>query len=92
MKRRTLRDFHNELSWNTKIYTLLAISVLLLARFTSALTTDFAVTIVLGLLVILFVESFAIISFNHPGAWVYVKWVVILLVLAFVLLGWAKSL
>lgn len=89
MKRRTLKDFHNELSWNTKIYTLLAISVLLLARFTSALTTDFAVTIVLGLLIILFVESFAILSFKHPGAWAYVKWIIILFVLAVILLGWA---
>jgi hypothetical protein len=81
MKRKTLRDFHNELSWNTKIYTLLAIVVLVLARFTSAFTSDFALTIALGLLVILFVESFAIVSFK------YVKWGVILLVLGFILLG-----
>ena len=87
MKRKTLRDFHNELSWNTKIYTLLAIVVLVLARFTSAFTSDFALTMALGLLVILFVESFAIISFKYPKVWQYVKWGVILLVLGFILLG-----
>lgn len=87
MQRKTLKDFHNELSWNTKIYTLLAITVLLLARFTSAFETDFAITIALGLMVVLFVESFAIVSLNHPTLWLYIKWTIILLVLAFILIG-----
>lgn len=81
MKRKTIQDFHRELSWNTKLYTLLAITVLLVARFTSALETDFAITMVVGLLVILFVESFTIVTLHYPRLWNYIKWFILLVLL-----------
>ena len=85
MKSKTIRDFHNELSWNTKLYTLLAITVLLVAKFTSALETDFAITMVIGLLIILFVESFTIVSLHYPRLWKYTKWGIILIFLGLLL-------
>ncbi len=87
MSKKSLRDLHNQLSWNTKIYTLLAISVVLIAKFTNALQNDFALSIILALLIVLFVESFAMISIKHPRQWQYIKWTVILAVLALLLLG-----
>ena len=87
MEHKNLKDLHNQLSWNTKIYTLLAISVVVFAKLSDALQSDFALTIVLALLLVLFVESFVTISVKHPVAWRYVKWIVILLLLAFMLIG-----
>ncbi|NND33856.1 MAG: hypothetical protein HKN76_14800 [Saprospiraceae bacterium] len=87
MQRKTLKDFHNKLSWNTKLYTLLAIVVAIVAKFSNAMNTNFALTIIIGLLVILFVESFAIISVKHPVVWGYIKWIIFLAVLAMVLLA-----
>ena len=91
MQRKTLKDFHNKLSWNTKLYTLLAIVVAIIAKFSNAMNTDFGLTIIIGLLIILFVESFAIISVKHPVAWTYIKWIVLLIVLAMVLVALTLS-
>ena len=88
MQRKTLKTLHNQLSWNTKIYTLLAICVILIARFSDALNTNFALTIILALLIVLFVESFAIISVKHPTAWKYIKWLIMLAALMLIAVGW----
>ena len=85
MKMKTIQDFHHELSWNTKIYTLLAITVLLVARFSSALETDFAITMVIALMVILFVESFTIVLTKYPVLWKYTKWLIFLILLGMLL-------
>ena len=87
MQRKTLKEFHNRLSWNTKLFTLLAIVIAIVARFSNAMNTDFALTMIIGLLVILFVESFAVISVKHPLIWRYAKWIVLLAILALVALG-----
>lgn len=87
MQHNTLKDFHDRLSWNTKLFTLLAIVVAFVARFSNAMNTDFALTIIIGILVILFVESFAMLSVSHPILWNYVKWVVFLTILAVILLA-----
>jgi len=90
MKNKTIKEFHDRLSWNTKLYTLLAIVVALVARFSNAMNTNFALTMIIGLLVVLFVESFAVVSVKHPLIWRYVRWGVLLAILAIVLLGFQQ--
>ena len=87
MVRKTLKEFHERLSWNTKLFTLLAIVVASVARFSNAMNTDFALTMIISLLVVLFVESFAVISVKHPLVWRYTKWIVLLVILGLVVLG-----
>ena len=87
MEKKSFQQLHNQLSWNTKIYTLLAISVALFAKFSNALQNDFALTIILALLVVLLVESFARISMSHPKKWKVMKWIALLIGLAILLSG-----
>ena len=87
MEKKSFQKLHNQLSWNTKIYTLLAISVAFFAKFSNALESDFALTIILALLVILFVESFVMISVAHPNKWRVFKWIALLVALAILLSG-----
>ncbi|NND07130.1 MAG: hypothetical protein HKN87_12190 [Saprospiraceae bacterium] len=87
MEKKSFQKLHHQLSWNTKIYTLLAISVAFFAKFSNALQSDFALTIILALLVILFVESFVMISVAHPNKWRVAKWIALLVALAILLSG-----
>ena len=90
MQRKTLRQFHRELSWSTRIYTLLTFVTAIGAFIFDAWSTNWALTIIVALSVVLFVESFALFFLHHPKAWKAVRWVVrliILLILALLLTG-----
>ena len=87
MEKKSFQQLHNQLSWNTKIYTLLAISVALFAKFSDALQSDFALTIILALSVVLLVESFVIISMSSPKKWKVIRWLALLVGLGLLLSG-----
>ncbi len=87
MEHKSLKQLHKSLSWNTKIYTLMAIVVVMIAKFTDALANDFALTIILAILAVLLVESFVTVSVRHPRLWKYLKWFTILVGLAMILMG-----
>ena len=91
MQRKTLKQFHEQLSWSTRIYTLLTIATVIGAFVFDAWNTNWALTIVAALSVVLFVESFALYFLHHPKAWRAVRWIVrllVLVVLALLLIGW----
>ena len=90
MPRKTLKQFHKELSWSTRIYTLLTIVTIIGAFVFNAWSTNWAMTIAVALAVILFVESFALYFLHHPRAWRWMRWVIrllALLILALLLMG-----
>ncbi|MCB0686563.1 MAG: hypothetical protein KDC53_08560 [Saprospiraceae bacterium] len=78
---KTTHDLRRELSWNTKFYILMTVSIFLLARLTSALETDFAFTMFVALAVLLVVEGLIMISVKYPVLWNYVKWIALALLL-----------
>ena len=91
MEHNDFKQLHNQLSWNTKIYTLLAIGLIVFSKLSNALETDFALAIILALLLILFVESLVIVSTKHLKAWHYIKWFLIFIGIGFMLLGHSTS-
>ncbi len=91
MEHNDLKQLHNQLSWNTKIYTLLAVGIIVFSKLSNALETDFALAIILALLLILFVESLVIVSTKHLKTWRYIKWFLILIGIGFMLLGHSTS-
>lgn len=87
MQRKTLKQFHKGLSWSTRIYTLLTVTLLIGAYVFDANNTNWTLPIIGALSVILFVESFAISFHRHPKTWRVVRWAVILILLALLLIG-----
>ena len=91
MSDKTLNEFHRDLSWSTRIYTLLTIAIAIGAFLFDAWNTNWAMTMVAGLAVVLFVESFAFYFQRHPRAWRLVRWGMLLLLLLLLLTGFLRS-
>ncbi len=87
MERKTLKEFHKDLSWSTRIYTLLTVALLAGAYIFDANNMGWALPITGAIAVILFVESFAISFHRHPKTWRVIKWTIILILLALLLIG-----
>lgn len=87
MPDKTLKEFHRGLSWSTRIYTLLTIVIALGAFLFKAWTTNWAMTMIVGLAVVLFVESFALYFQHHPRTWRLIRWGLLLLLLLLLLTG-----
>ena len=87
MERKTLKQFHKELSWSTRIYTLLTVALLVGAYVFEANQTNWALPITGAIALVLFVESFAISFHRHPKTWRLIKWAVILILLTLLLIG-----
>lgn len=85
MPEKTLNEFHRDLSWSTRIYTLLTVVIALGAFVFDAWNTNWAITMVVGLAVVLFVESFALYFQKHPRAWRLIRWGLLLLLLLLLL-------
>lgn len=91
MAEKTLNDFHRSLSWSTRIYTLLTIAIAVGAFIFDAWSTNWAMTMMVALAVVLFVESFALYFQNHPRTWRIVRWGLFLLLLLLLLTGSIRS-
>ncbi|MCO6487759.1 MAG: hypothetical protein J5I98_05035 [Phaeodactylibacter sp.] len=87
MAEKTLNDFHRNLSWSTRIYTLLTIVIAVGAFLFDAWNTNWAMTMIVALAVVLFIESFAFYFQHHPRAWRLVRWGLFLLLLLLLLTG-----
>ncbi|MDH3649057.1 MAG: hypothetical protein OEQ53_05200 [Saprospiraceae bacterium] len=87
MHRKTWKDFHRDLSWSTRIYTLLTLLIIVLSYFFKAWDTNWAMTMIVALAAILFVESFAIVFLHHPKLWLFIRWMLILVLLGLILMG-----
>ena len=92
MEEKSLKRIHRDISWSTRIYALLTIFVAAGAIFFNAMETDWALTIISAIAGILLVESFAIFFHRHPKAWNLLRWILILALLTFIIIGsvWGK--
>ena len=87
MEKKSWKEFHNDLSWSTRIYTLAVLLVIVFSHWFDAWSTNWTMTIIAAIAGILFLESFAFYFIHHPRAWKAVRWILILLVLALLLTG-----
>jgi hypothetical protein len=92
MERKTLKQFHKNLSLSTRIYTLLTIVTIAFSYYYDAWNSNWVKTIILALAIILFVETFEIMFYNHPKTWKTIRWILILILLAFLLIGFIPNL
>ena len=91
MEAKDLKQFNKELSWATRIYTLLAVAVMTFAFMTDAWNSDWVITMLLGIAVILFVETFAISFQRHPKLWKTLRWVLIFILIAILTISMASG-
>ena len=87
MERKTLKQFHHELSQSTRIYTLATLLTIIGSFVFDAWSTNWAMTIISVLAVILFVESFAISFIRHPERYRALRWIILLILLALLLIS-----
>jgi cytochrome c oxidase assembly factor CtaG len=90
MPNKTLADFHRELSWQTRIYTLLTVATIVAAFLFDAWNSNWVMTILVVLAVILFVESFAMRFQHTQSLWKGIRvilWLVGLIAIALALIG-----
>lgn len=87
METKGLKKLNKELSWSTRIYTLMTLVVAIGSFVFNAWNTDFALTIIMTIAVVLFIESFAIYFQHHPKYWRAFQILLFLLILAFILIG-----
>lgn len=91
MQRKTLKQFNKELSWATRIYTLLAVAIIGFAFMTDAWNSNWVATILLGIVVVLFVETFAISFHRHPRTWQMIRWILVAILVALLFISMLSS-
>lgn len=87
MEVKSWKEFHRDLRWSTRIYTLAAVLVILFSVLFNAWSTDWALTIVAVIAALLFIETFAYGHAHNPRLWDTIRWILILLLIAFLLMG-----
>jgi hypothetical protein len=87
MEKKTFETFHKDLSWSTRIYTLMVVVTVLLSAVFDAWSHNWVLTIIGAIAIVLFVETFAIYFHKHPKAWRMVRLVLFLILLAMLLIG-----
>ena len=87
MEKRSFYQFNQDLHWSTRIFTLMAVLVLLGAFLFNAWGTNWALTVAVVLAVLLLVESIILSVQHHPRTWRAVGWVLLLLLLTMLLVG-----
>jgi hypothetical protein len=87
MERKTLKEFHRNLTWQSRIYTVVVISTVIFAHVFKAWENNWVTTIIGVAALVLFLDSFNVAFHRHPRIWRLVKWLIILLALAILLVG-----
>ena len=77
MSTKTWKQFNVALSWSTKVYILIAISIGVGAFVFNAWATNWAMTILITLALTLLVEYLSLFSKNHPKTWTFIKWTIL---------------
>lgn len=87
MERKTLKQFHHTLTWQSRIYALVVIATVIFAELFKAWNSNWVTTILAVVALVLFLDSFNLSFHRHPRLWQLVKWLLILVALALLLTG-----
>lgn len=87
MKNKNGQAFSRELSWSTKIYVLVAISIAIGSFVFDAWSTNWSLTMLVVIAIVFLVEHFWVVAHRHPKSWRIFKWTVLLLGMAWLFLG-----
>lgn len=81
--KKTLHQFHQDIGWSTRIYVLLALTVVMGAL----IFRHWGLTIAFALALVLLVEGLALSIQRHPATWRVIGWWLLLIGLALLLIG-----
>ena len=87
MEKKSWKEFHNDLSWSTRIYTLAVVLVIIFSYCFEAWSSNWTMTIIAAIAAILFFETFAFYFIHHPKVWKAIRWILLLIVIALILIG-----
>jgi hypothetical protein len=87
MERKTLKQLHRNLTWQSRIYAIIVLATVIFAHVFDAWNSDWATTIIAVVALVLLLDSFAVSFHRHPKTWQLLKWGVILIALALLLIG-----
>ncbi|MCB0522003.1 MAG: hypothetical protein H6577_21940 [Lewinellaceae bacterium] len=87
MERKTLKEFHYKLTWQSRIYTIVVLATVAFSHFFHAWDSNWATTIIAVVALVLFLDSFNLSFHRHPKIWRLIKWSIVLLALSLLLLG-----
>jgi len=86
MKDKPVEKSLHHLSWQTRIYAILAISVIIAAHVFDAWNSNWVLAVLVSLAVILFFESFELHFKGNPKVWKRFRWLLIIAALAILFL------
>lgn len=87
MKKKSFKEFHEELSWAVRMQVLLAVGIIIGALIFDVWESDWALTMLFAITLVLGVESFALSFKHHPKTWRLIRWGLLLALLALILSG-----
>jgi hypothetical protein len=90
MERKTLKQFHWNLTWQSRIYALVVLATVGFANLFNAWNSNWTTTIIAVVALVLFLDSFNLYFHRHPRIWQLIKWVIILIILAILLIGFSS--
>lgn len=87
MEVKSWKEFNRDLRWSTRIYVLSVLLVILFSFMFNAWSTDWALTIISVIAALLLIETFAYGHAHNPGAWATIRWILLMILIAFLLMG-----
>ena len=81
------KTFHNQISWNTKFYVLLAFCTVFFSFLMKNTEAGLFAGAVVSLLVVLLLDLYLILSSKYTRSWKIIKYILVLVIVALTLIG-----
>lgn len=84
---KALKQFNETLNWSTRIFVLMAISLIIGAFVLNAWGSNFALAVALSLAIVLLTETIILSIQHHPRTWRIIGWFLLLILFLLLLVG-----
>jgi hypothetical protein len=84
---KSFKQFNRDVSWEARFYVLLSVFTIIIAHLCNAWDSQWIPVILSVLLLILFVETIAILLIKEPLVLRTIKWIILILGLALLFIG-----
>lgn len=87
MNNKTISSIDKDLTLNTKLFIMMTFLVLLFSYWMDFNDFTFVFASLLSLIAVLMVEYYFVLVNKYPETWHMLKWIVLLLILVFIIIG-----
>lgn len=84
---KSLKDFNQDLTWEIRLYVLVAVTTVALAHVWDAWSSSWVPLILTVIALVLFVEVYVVFIVRNPVLLRFLKWVIIIIGIALILVG-----